>query len=321
MKILVTGASGLVGSSLVPFLTSGGHSVSRLVRKLSGKDGEVLWRPDRGEIDESRLEGFDAVVHLAGESIAAGRWSPARKKAIRDSRVNSTALLCSALARLKNPPKALVCASATGAYGNRGDEVLTEDSSLGEDFLAQTCRAWEAAALPAIQRGIRTVHLRFGVILSPRGGALQKVLLPFKLGLGGRLGLFGGKQYMPWVSIDDAVGIVHFALTNPQSSGVYNAVGPEAVTNNAYTKALGRALMRPTLFPVPYLALWLLFGEMADALLFSSQRVLPKRLLEQGYKFRHETVEAALRHVLGRKGEIALSSEPPAQEPVLAPAG
>jgi uncharacterized protein (TIGR01777 family) len=300
MKIIVTGASGLVGSSLVPTLIGRGHEVTQLVRRASkGTNAgvrEVEWRPERGEIDAAALAGHDAAVHLAGESIAAGRWTDERKRRIRESRVRGTKLLAETLARSNAPPRVLVSASATGYYGDRGDEVLTEESAAGEGFLPEVCRAWEAATGPASAAGIRTVCLRFGLILSAEGGALAKMLPPFKLGVGGNVG--SGRQFYSWVSLADVVDIVHFALASERVSGAANVVAPQAVTNAEFTKTLGRVLSRPTFFPAPAFGLRLAFGEMADALLLASARVEPKRLRAAGYTFKHPQLEGALRHAL-----------------------
>ena len=300
MKVLVSGASGLVGSALIPFLTTGGQSVTRLVRKDGARagDGEVAWSPADGTIDRAGLEGFDAVVHLAGENIASGRWTPERKRRIRDSRVNGTRVLCEALAQCAQPPQVFVGASAIGYYGDRGDETLTEESQVGEGFLAEVCRDWEAATAGLTDMGVRTALLRIGIVLSPAGGALKKMLLPFQLGLGGVIG--AGSQYMSCIALDDVVGVIQHAITNNEVSGPINAVCPEAVTNREYTRALGTVLGRPTLFPVPAFAARLAFGEMADTLLLASTRVEPRVLLRTGYEFRYPTLEGALRHVLGR---------------------
>jgi len=299
MKILISGAGGLVGSALVPFLTSGGHDVVRLTRR-DPRPGEaaVRWDPESSGLDTACIEGVDAVVHLAGENIAGGRWTPARKARIRDSRVNGTRLLAEALAGMNRPPKVLVCASAIGYYGDRGEERLTEQSGPGTGFLPDVCREWEAAAAPAAAKGIRVVHPRFGIILSPAGGALAKMLTPFRLGVGGRIGT--GGQYMSWISIDDVVGVIHHALTDERLSGPVNTVSPGPVTNLEFTKTLGRVLSRPTVFPMPAFAARMAFGEMADELLLSSARVLPDRLGATGYRFRAPALEDALRHLLGR---------------------
>jgi uncharacterized protein (TIGR01777 family) len=238
----------------------------------------------------------DAVVHLAGENIAAGRWTERQKARIRDSRVKGTRLLCDLLARYSPPPKALVCASAVGYYGDRGDEILKEESAPGSDFLFDVCREWEAATQTAVERGIRVVNLRIGVVLSPLGGALAKMLTPFKLGAGGVIG--SGRQYMSWIALDDVVRAFHFALTNQSLLGPVNAVAPNPVTNRDFTRTLGRVLSRPTVFPMPAFAARLAFGEMADALLLASTRVEPARLLAGSFIFRYPDLEGALRHLL-----------------------
>jgi uncharacterized protein (TIGR01777 family) len=297
MRIVVTGASGLVGSALVPFLGTAGHSVVRAVRGKAGA-GEVAWDPSAGRMDASALEGTDAVVHLAGENIAGARWSPEVKARIRASRVDGTSLVARTLAAMPRKPKVLVCASAVGFYGNRGDETLDESSARGQGFLPDVCDAWEQAAAPARDAGIRVVHLRIGVVLSPKGGALAKMLPPFRMGLGGVLG--SGRQWMPWISIDDVLGAMLHAVSTESVSGAVNAVAPGVVTNRDFTKTLGRVLSRPTVFPVPAFGARLLFGEMADELLLGSTRAVPRRLEASGYRFRHADLESALRHVLGR---------------------
>lgn len=300
MHVAVSGSRGLVGSVLVPFLTTGGHRVTRLVRGTAAGPGETAWDPVRGLLDASRLDGVDAVVHLAGENIAAGRWTPARKAEIRRSRVDGTRTLCEALARLPHPPSVFVSASAVGFYGDRGDEILTEESGPGTGFLADVCREWEAATERVSRAGIRVVNLRFGMILSPRGGALQKLLLPFRLGLGGRIG--DGRQYTSWIAVDDAVGAIHHALCEASVRGPVNAVAPRPVNNADFTRTLARVLRRPAWLPVPAFAARLAFGEMADALLLAGARVMPARLQASGYRFRFADLESALRHLLGRGG-------------------
>lgn len=300
MKILISGSGGLVGSALVSALRSSGHEAIRLVRSTpSGTQSQmdsVTWDPMSGQLDPSRLEGLDAVVHLAGESIAAKRWTPAQKTRIVESRVKGTRLLAETLAKLTPPPRELICASAIGFYGDRADQRLNEDSPPGTGFLANTCREWEAAAKPAVDRGIRVVHLRTGLVLASQGGALAKMLTPFRLGIAGIIG--SGQQYMSWISLDDLVAIIAYALSTETLRGPVNAVAPKPVTNYEFTKTLGRVLGRPTLFPMPAFAARLAFGEMADGLLLASARVEPKRLLESGFGFRFPELEAAIRHAI-----------------------
>jgi uncharacterized protein (TIGR01777 family) len=299
MRVLVSGSRGLIGSALVPFLAAEGHAVTRLVRGPARPGGgEVPWAPTQGKLDPGMLEGHDGVVHLAGENLASGRWTPQRKAELVDSRVKGTRLLAETLAGLTHPPKAMVCASAIGYYGDRSDEVLTEESLTGSGFLADLCREWEAASAPAAEKGIRVVHSRFGVVLSPVGGALKKMLLPFRLGVGGRLG--SGRQYMSWIVLDDVLAIILRALTDDTLVGPVNAVSPSPVTNRDFTKTLGRVLMRPTIFPVPAFVLRRVFGEMADETLLASTRVQPAKLLAAGFCFGHPDLEGALRHVLGK---------------------
>lgn len=297
MKILVTGSSGLVGSMLVPDLKAKGHEVIRLVRSTP-KDSatEIYWNPVKGTLNADELEGLDGVVHLAGDNLAEGRWTDEKKQSIRESRIKGTTLLSETLAKLEQKPEVLVSASAIGFYGSRGDEILNERSASGEDFLAEVCREWELSTQAAAQSGVRVVHLRFGVILSGAGGALKKMLTPFQMGVGGKLG--DGKQYMSWITIDDAVSAIEHALVNDSLRGAVNVVAPEPVTNYEFTKAMGRVLSRPTIFPVPAFAARLAFGEMADATVLASQRVEPARLKETGFVFKYPKLEDALRHLL-----------------------
>lgn len=299
MRILITGSTGLVGSALVPSLQSKGHQVVRLVRSTPNAGAnEVRWDPENGTLATAELEALDAVVHLAGESVAQGRWTHEKKKRIRDSRIKGSRLLSETLAKLNDKPEVLVSASAVGFYGSRGDEILDEQSASGSGFLAEVCREWELATQPAAQSGVRVVNLRFGVILSGEGGALGKMLFPFRLGVGGKLG--NGRQYMSWIAIDDAVGAIELALTDQNLRGPVNVVAPNATTNFEFTKTLGRVLSRPTIFPVPAFAARAVFGEMADATLLASQRVEPRRLKESGYVFKYPDLEDALRHVLDK---------------------
>lgn len=297
MKVLISGATGLIGSELVAALEAGGHETTRLTRSPGGPE-DVGWDPLGGEIDASRLGGHDTVVHLAGESIAEGRWNAAKKRRIMESRSRGTRLLAEALAGLSEPPKALVSASAIGYYGDRGDEVLTEESPPGSDFLAEVCKVWEAAADPAREAGIRVVHPRMGIVLSLEGGALGRTLPIFKLGGGGRIG--SGRQWWSWVSLDDVVGTIVHALGNESVEGALNVGSPNPLTNAQYTKVLGQVLNRPTIFPLPAPAARLALGEVADALLLASQRVRPAKLEVTGYEFRHPELEGALRYLLGR---------------------
>ena len=301
MNIIVTGATGLVGSALVPSLIADGHSVTCLVRGDNANPPHpgttaARWNPETGTIDAAALEGHDAAVHLAGESVAEGRWTDEKKKRIRDSREKGTRLIAETLAQLSVRPQVLACASAIGYYGDRGAEVLDENSSSGKDFLSEVCRAWEAAADPARAAGIRVVHLRIGVVLSDEGGALAKMLTPFKMGAGGKIG--SGAQYMSWVALDDVVSAIKHVLNDESLKGPVNVVGPRPATNAEFTKTLGAVLGRPTLFSVPAFAARLAFGEMADALLLSSARVEPKRLQSTQFKFAYPQLDGALRHVL-----------------------
>ncbi len=299
MKVLVSGSSGLVGTALSEALRRGSHEILRMVRPGSVlRAGDVRWDPVTGDFDLAAAEGADAAVNLAGASIAAGRWNVERKRLMRASRVEGTRHLVAALAKLSRRPSALVSASAIGYYGDRGEEVLTEASPPGNDFLAKLAIDWEAEAARAEQAGIRTVILRFGVILAAHGGALQKMLTPFRIGGGGKIG--SGQQWMSWLTLEEAVGFIHHALENAGLRGPVNAVAPNPVRNAEFTRTLGQVLRRPTIFPMPAFAARLAFGEMADALLLASQRVAPKRLEEAGYRFQHPELKLALRACLDR---------------------
>ena len=301
MRIAITGSTGLVGSALVPFLTAGNNAVTHLVRAQSKQPSlgsSFVWDPLKGEVNTRALEGADAIIHLAGENIAAGRWNARRKTSIKESRLTSTRLLAKSLSQMPSPPRVFISASAIGYYGDRGEERLDESSSPGTGFLADVCREWEEATAPAASRGIRVVNLRIGMVLSPKGGALAKMLTPFRLGLGGVLG--EGRQFMSWISIDDLIGIIYHALITESLQGPVNAVTPHPITNRDFTRILGSVLHRPTIAAVPAFAARLAFGEMADALLLSSTRVTPKRLLDSRYQFRYPDLESALKHLLGK---------------------
>lgn len=295
MRIAIAGASGLVGSALIPELDSDGHEIVRLVRNTP-KAGEIEWHPNQDEMDPAKLNGFDAIINLAGESIAEGRWTDEKKKRIRDSRVNGSHLISEALARLATKPRVFLCASATGVYGDRGDETLDEQSESGGGFLAGVCREWEKATEPASKAGVRVVNLRFGPILARAGGMLEKMLTPFRMGLGGKIG--SGKQYISWVAIDDVVAALKLALTDESIRGPLNIVSPTPVTNERFTRALGEALSRPTVMSMPAFAARLAFGEMADEMLLVSQRVVPKRLNHAGFTFQFSDLENALQHYI-----------------------
>ena len=297
MNVLISGATGLIGSALIPALETGGHRVIRLTRSPRSNE-DVGWDPAASEIDASHLEDLDAIVHLAGESIAEGRWTPQKKRRIMDSRTRGTRLLAETIADLFEPPKVLVSASAVGYYGDRGNELLREESGPGSDFLAEVCKAWEAAADPARKAGIRVVHPRFGLVLSTEGGALARTLPIFRLGGGGRIG--SGRQYWSWVAIDDVVGAILHALTDNSVEGPVNVGSPNPLTNAEYTKILGQVLNRPTIFPLPAPMARLALGEVVDALLLASQRIEPAKLKETGYEFRYLELEGVLRHLLGR---------------------
>lgn len=297
MKVLVSGATGLVGTALIDYLTSSRVEILRLSRAAASAAGPtVQWDPARASLPAKDLEGVDAVVHLAGQSVA-GRWTKRSKQAIRDSRIVGTRLLSQTLAQLPTPPRVLICASAVGYYGDRGTEVCTESSRAGAGFLAAVAADWEAATAPAVTAGIRVVQLRIGAVLSPSGGALATMMLPFGLGLGGRLG--SGGQYMSWVTLDDLVRIVDYVLLAEDLRGPVNAVAPQAVTNAEFTKSLGRALRRPTVLPVPGFVLRLLLGEMAEALLLASTRATPSILQAHGYEYVHPELDAALMELVG----------------------
>jgi len=299
MRVLITGSSGFLGHALVSYLSSDGHKVVGLTRsKSSARGRHITWDPEAGVLDKDDLEDFDAVVNLAGESIV-GRWTREKKSRILESRVKATRLLCETLSHLRSRPMVLVSASAIGYYGDCGDQVVDEESPPGRLFLSEVAKAWEAATQPAVRNGIRVVILRIGFVLSRAGGGLAKMLLPFKLGVGGRVG--SGRQYMSWIAIDDVAGAISHAILEDSLRGAVNAVAPNPVTNRTFTKTLGRVLWRPTLVPLPAFAARRAMGEMANELLLASARVNPTRLLASGYEFRFPELKGALRHVLGKE--------------------
>jgi uncharacterized protein len=295
LRILVSGATGFIGSALVPVLQEAGHTLVALTHSSKHLGlPQITWQPNQGILDKIAVENFDAVIHLAGENLV-GRWNPEKKQRIWDSRVRSTRLLCDTLASLTTPPRALVCASAIGYYGNRGDELLTEASPPGGGFLADLCQAWEAATEPVKARAVRVVNLRFGVILSLHGGALAPMLRLFRLGLGGHAGT--GRQFLAWITLADVIGVVRHALFTDSLYGPANATSPQPVRNCDFARLLGKFLHRPSFFAAPEFALRLLLGEMADETILVSQRAIPKRLQDTGYVFQHPELEDALRSI------------------------
>ncbi len=299
LRIAVTGASGMIGRALRPLLTSMGHEVVSVVRRRP-REQEIFWKPSQGTVEAAAFEGVDAVIHLAGENIAGSRWSESVKQRIRQSRVRGTKLLAETLASLERPPRVLISASGINYFGDRGDELLPDDAPGGRGFLPEVVRGWEDGARAADAAGIRTVHLRFGPVFTPAGGFLDRLMLPFRLGLGGKIG--AGQQWVSWVAIDDVVGGIYWALMNESLAGGINLAAPEPVRNEELTRTLARVLHRPAPFTVPPAALRLALGrEMADELVLSSVRAVPRRLLDSGYRFRYPHLEPALRHLLGRE--------------------
>ena len=297
-RIAVTGATGLIGGALAASLRADGHTVQAVTRRDSAAgDGDIVWDPDAGTIDAAALEGVDAVVHLAGEPIGDRRWSDEVKRRIHDSRERGTRLLAGTLAELDAPPAVLVSGSAVGYYGDRGDEVLTEEAAPGEDFMAQVCVTWEQATDAAERAGIRVVHARSGVVLAQGGPLVDKIELPFRLGVGGRVG--SGRQYVPWIALADHVRALRYLVDHPSLAGPVNLTGPDPATNAELTKAIGDVLRRPTLLPIPVAAIRLLYGEMGETLATVSQRAIPRRLQEAGFAFEH-TLTSALRRALRR---------------------
>lgn len=298
MKILISGASGLVGTHLIPTLEEKDHEVFALVRKTPQNDTEIRWDSKKGFTDEeqAKMENFDAVVHLAGDNIASESWSDEKKRKIRESRELGTRVLVDALKKTKNPPKHFISASAIGIYGDGKDKILTEESPHGEGFLPEVCEAWEQEAKRAEEFGARVVLMRIGIVLAKEGGALEKMLTPFKFGVGGTVG--SGEQWMSWIALDDIISIINFFIEHENLNGVFNLTAPNPVTNEQFTKALGHALSRPTILPIPEFAIKLMFGEMGETLLLQGARVLPKHLEEAGYKFKYTNIKDAMKHVL-----------------------
>lgn len=302
MNVIISGASGLVGTALIARLRDRGNGVCRLVRRQARSDDEMSWDPRAGTVDVERMSEFDAVVNLAGENIASGRWNKEKKQRLRESRVQGTRLLATSAAagfKKSGKPTVMINASAIGYYGDRGEAIVDEQSPAGNGFLADLCQEWENATAEAQSAGLRVVLLRIGVVLSSQGGALAQMLTPFKLGVGGKVG--SGRQYFSWITLDDLVAMIDYVLNNADCSGPVNAVAPGAVTNAEFTKTLGKVLGRPTIFPMPALAARLAFGEMADELLLASTRVAPRRIGQTDFSFAHADLDSALRHVLGKK--------------------
>lgn len=298
MKILVTGASGLLGTHLIPTLKAKGHEVYKLSRSQARKDDEIQWDSREGfaPSEQIKLENFDAVFHFAGDNIGDGNWTDEKKRKIRESRVTGTRTLVDAFKKCENPPKIFIGAAATGIYGDRGDENLTEESRIGKGFIPDLCRDWEAESEKAKDFGARVVSPRIGVVLAKDGGALSQMLTPFKFGVGGKIG--SGEQYMSWIAVDDLIRIFHFVLENENISGVINAVAPNPVKNAEFTNALGKALNRPTIIPIPAFGIKLLFGEMGETLLLEGAKVLPEKLENLDFEFKYPRLDAALKHVL-----------------------
>lgn len=292
MKILITGSTGLLGKELQKSFTEKGYDLILASRKEPQDDKHIQWSIEEGFTDPEKLEGVDIVVHLAGENVSGLRWTDEKKKAIRDSRVLGTRNVVDAISKLKNKPKVFVASSAIGFYGERGEEEVTESSAAGDNFLAVVCKEWEAESRRAEDAGIRTVLLRTGIVLSKDGGALATMLTPFKLGVGGVVG--SGKQWMSWISLEDEIAVINYVIENENIRGAVNAVSPNPVTNEEFTKTLGSVLYRPTFLPLPEFAVSMIFGEMGDALLLASTKVMPKRLEDAGFEFKHPNLKEAI---------------------------
>ncbi len=299
LNILISGASGVIGSALIPFLTTGGHRVFRLVRKKPNlQNDEIFWDPNSEQLNLDHVPKIDAVIHLAGEHIGKGKWTEEKKNKIIHSRNKGTTLIAKAVSQLKSPPAVLLCASAIGFYGDRHDHILTEQSNVGDDFISKVCSEWEKATFAAQEKGIRTAYLRIGIGLSPLGGALSRLLTPFKMGFGGKIG--SGKQYLSWIGIDDIIGSIYHVLLTKSLAGPVNIVAPNPVSNFEFTKILGKILNRPTICSIPEHIIKLAFGEMGREILLASCRVIPEKLQKSGYQFRHSNLEKVLCHLLGK---------------------
>lgn len=302
MKILIAGSSGFIGSELLSCLRGRGHEVVRIVRSESQMTSDaILWDPQHHELTPKDFEGFDVLINLAGENVSEGRWTEEKKRKIKDSRLLGTRILCEMVTRLQSPPRLLISASAIGYYGSRGDQFLTEKSPPGKGFLAEVCKKWEAVTEPATIRGIQVVQLRIGVVLSPKGGALKKMLMPFKLGLGGVIG--SGNQWVSWISMDDLMGVFLHIIGHSEIHGPVNAVAPNPVTNRKLTEEIGAILRRPTIFPVPEFLVRMMFGEMGEELLLSSTRVVPEVLNNTGYTFLYPELKDALAYMIEKSYE------------------
>ena len=296
MKVAVTGSSGLIGTSLVSFLSKKDIVVSKILRE-NPEDDDISWKPEDGDWNSAFTGGVDGIVHLAGESVASGKWTRKKKEKIRNSRIEGTKRLCEHILKLPTPPSVLVCASAIGYYGNRGVEFLNEGSPRGSGFLSDVCLGWEEATESVSKAGIRVVNVRFGIVLSKDGGALAKMMTPFKIGMGGKIG--SGTQYMSWIAMDDVTSAIYHTLITESLKGPVNVTAPNPVTNKEFTNTLGEVLNRPAVIPIPAFAARLAFGEMANELLLASTKVAPKRLSDSGYEFQYPKLEPALKHVLG----------------------